>query len=276
MLHQPREWEGLKFESVEYRGRTNRSGVQLARSVLVHHRTGGRAFGVRVNGYAWKFTTHAGRFDYYPAGHYDTLNSGPDPLRAVKVEIPVGFENSVLEEGRWEGELSPRFQFQDRRLEGLVHSLVHAADSAMAPPDAILLSVALVDRLYETAGPGNGERSATFTHTVRRLIEEYIDQYLGSSIDVDKVAFLTGLARTQFGKVFRETFGMPLHKYVIARKILVATQRLLDDVRVTELSHELGFSSHAHFSTVFRHHVGITPSQFRKDSALAGKAAVRQ
>ena len=124
-------------------------------------------------------------------------------------------------------------------------------------------------RLSETDS-GN----VSFTGTVRRLIVEYIDQYLGSSIEVDRVAFLTGLARTQFGKVFRASFGMPLHQYVLARKIHVATRRLLDDVRVTELSHELGFSSHAHFSTVFRHYVGTTPSQFRRDS-VTGKLSLK-
>lgn len=272
MEHDVAEWEGLKSQLFECTGWKNAIGLTLAQSVLLYHQEGGRNVGVRASGHAWKFVSRRGRFDYFPAGQYDAIVSGPSPSRGVKVEIPVGFENAVLEEGRWGIELSPRFQFQDRRLEGLVLSMVNAAAKRLAPPDAILLSVAVVDRLYETAlPPAAGERSARFTQTVQRLIADYVDHYVGSSIDVDKVAFLTGLARTQFGKVFRESFGMPLHQYVLARKIRVATQRLLDDVRVTELSHELGFASHAHFSTVFRQHVGTTPSQFRKRGTAMAK-----
>jgi len=59
-------------------------------------------------------------------------------MRATLIEIPVAFEMSVLEEGHWGSELTPRFQFKDRRLEGLVQSLIHASDYSMAPADAVL------------------------------------------------------------------------------------------------------------------------------------------
>jgi AraC family transcriptional regulator len=268
------EWEGLESRLFECAGWMNSIDHELAQSVLLFHEQGERTVGVRSNGSSWKFVTQPGRFDYFPAGKYESIVSGPTPTSGVKVEIPSAFESSVLEEGRWGTELSARFQFQDRRLEGLVHSLLDAADRRLAPADAVLLSVAVVDRLYETALPaGGGDRSSVFTSTVKRLVVEYVDQHLGYSIDIDRVAFLTGLGRTQFGKVFRESLGMPLHQYVLARKVQVATRRLLDDVRVTELSHELGFSSHAHFSTVFRQYVGVTPSQFRKEHAAVSKVA---
>jgi AraC-like DNA-binding protein len=273
MQHYAAKWEGLTSQVFECVGWKITNDLELPHSVLLLHQEGQRSIGVRTSGSSWKFVARKGRFDYFPAGKYDAIVSGPTPIRGIKVEIPAAFENSVLEEGRWDAELSPRFQFQDRRLEGLVQSLVKAAGKRLAPPDAVLLSVAVVDRLYETAALSTAAaRHSVFTNTVRRLIVEYVDQYLGSSIDVDKVAFLTGLARTQFGKVFRESFGLPLHQYVLARKIHVATRRLLDDVRVTELSQELGFSSHAHFSTVFRHYVGTTPSEFRKHRAIPAKA----
>jgi AraC-like DNA-binding protein len=262
------EWEGLKYKEFDRTGWKTTNLLELPQSVLLFHRGGSRPVSLRSNGISWKFVTQAGRFDYFPAGNYTSVVSGPGSTHGVRVEIPVAFENSVHEEGGWGTELSPRFQFQDRRLEGLVLSLVHAAHRRLAAPDAIMLSVAVVDRLYEIAQPSAGlDRPSKFTNIVRRLIAEYVDQYLGSSIEVDRVAFLTGLARTQFGKFFRESFGMPLHRYVLTRKIHVATKRLLDDVRVTELSQELGFASHAHFSTVFRHYIGLTPSQFRKTGA---------
>lgn len=276
MQHYVAEWEGLKSERFECTGWKTLKDERLAQSVLVLHQQRDRAFSVRTRGMSVRFEAQVGRFDYYPAGLYDNILSGPSPANGLMVEIPAAFENSVLEEGRWGVELAPRFQFQDRRLEGLVRSLVDAAARRLVASDAVLLSVAIVDRLYETAQPAScAERSSRFTFTVQQLIVEYVDQYLGSSIEVDKVAFLTGLGRSQFGKIFRESFGVPLHQYILARKIEAAIRRLKDDVRVTELSHELGFSSHAHFSTVFRQYVGLTPSQFRKDSVDSAKTPVK-
>jgi len=264
-------WEGLQPRDCVCAGRKTLTALVLPRSVLLLHRQGGRAIEVCASAVTWRYTARAGCFDYYPAGTYDFVTGAQAPMRATGVDIPIAFEMSVLEEGHWGAELTPRFQFRDRRLEGLVQSLVHASGSAMAPADAVLLSVAVVDRLYETAHHAAKalDDSPIFTPTVRRLIVEYIDQHIGTPIDVDKVAFLTGLARTPFGKVFRASFELPLHQYVIARKIRLASKRLLDDVRVTELSHELGFSSHAHFATVFRQHTGLTPSEFRRDRRRA-------
>lgn len=259
------DWEGLQCGLADCDGWARHDALSLDRSVLLLHRLGGRRFAVRQRGAAWKFVARPGRFDYYPAGHYDEVASGPLAMDAIRVDIPVAFESSVLEEGHWAREMTPRFQFQDRRLEALVLAMTRGAATRSAPPEAVMLSVAVVDRLYETTeAGGHPPRSVRFTGTVQRLIADYLDQHVASPVAVEQVAALTGLARTQFAKLFRESFGEPLHRYVIARKIELATRRLLEDVLVTDLSQELGFASHAHFSTVFRSHVGATPSEYRR------------
>jgi len=118
---------------------------------------------------------------------------------------PVAFEMSVLEEGHWGSELTPRFQFKDRRLEGLcsvTHSRLRLLDGPGRRSTPLGSSR---DRLYETVRqPFQGRRGLVDVHAYRQASDrlEYIDQHIGSPIDVDKVAFLTGLARTQFGKSF--------------------------------------------------------------------------
>jgi AraC-like DNA-binding protein len=261
------EWEGLRSEAVEVTGRQSGVDVNLAQSLLVLHQRGRRAFRVRTDGYARSFVARENRLDYYPAGPYEAMSCGPQPARAVIVQIPTAFENCVVEEGKWGTQMAPRYQFQDRRLEALVLSLVHAMTSGMAAPGAVLLSVAIVDRLCETARP-NAVLSTPlgFTPTVKRLIAEYVDHHIGSAADLDRVAFLTGLARSQFGRLFRESFGAPMHQFVIRRKIEIATKLLLNNARVTDVALQLGFSSHAHFSTVFHRHTGLSPSSFRRES----------
>src|ERR1700733_364657 len=126
MQHYAVKWEGLKSQPFECVGWRNPEDVELTQSVLLFHQEGQRTIAVRSSGASWKFVAREGRFDYFPAGRYDSIVSGPTGIRGIKVEIPAAFENSVLEEGRWGSELSPRFQFQDRRLEGLIEALVHA------------------------------------------------------------------------------------------------------------------------------------------------------
>jgi AraC-like DNA-binding protein len=258
--------EGLESTVYQCTDWKSYASADAPKSVLMFHRSAGRSFTFRTDGTGWRFEAKQGRFDYYPAGRYEALLNGPVPMDAIAFMIPASFENTVLEEGRWAANLAPRFQFQDWRLEQLMKSLYETSQRAGAnAPGTALLSVSVVDRLYQITPPKRGARPPTsFSPTIQRLICRYIDDHLSSCIDVEKVAILTGLGRTQFNKNFRQSFGTPFHQYVIAKKVETAAVRLRENTLVTQLSHELGFSSHAHFTTVFKQHMGITPSEFRR------------
>jgi AraC-like DNA-binding protein len=265
--------ESLDVGTIECSGWSRADNVDLPRAILLLHRSGGRRFRVCARGSVWTFACRAARFDYYAAGHYDAIACGPLAMQAIRIEIPIDLQQSVIDRGRRDVELTPRFQFQDRRLEALVQALHGTGTIKRQPSAAAMLSIALVDRLMELcASTKVSPMSDRFSRTLARLIVDCIDQSLASPVDVETVASLTGLGRTQFSKLFRTSFGMPLHQYVIARKVHIATRRLLEEVLVTDLSQELGFSSHAHFSTVFKSHVGTTPSDYRKRRLSSAEA----
>ena len=252
---------------------------EVPESLLVLHTDGGSETQVRMGGRAWNVTVTARRFDYYPAGYYESYVGGPAASRAYMIRIPAAFEYSVLEEGGYRAPLLPRFQFCDRRLEALVEALAAVTADRRDLADAVILSAAIVDRMVELVSPSGREAAGPvrFSPTVRRLIKEYLDMNLGGRSDIDRIAFLTGLARTQSAQAFRQSFGMPLHKYLVQRRMDAALQRLADtDMTVTQLAHELGFSSHAHFTTVFRQHMGMTPSSYRADQRFRTRYRTRE
>jgi len=70
-------------------------------------------------------------------------------------------------------------------------------------------------------------------------------------------------------RVFRAHTGFSLHRYILMLRLAAALERLEDPrCRLSDLAHELGFSSHAHFAAVFARAFGCPPSTVR-----AGKAA---
>jgi AraC-like DNA-binding protein len=258
-------WEGLTFERSESQGHSVGLRLTLADSRLVLHEVSGRAYKIRHGSKQWQFTSQEGKFDYFPAGDYEVLSSSAHPMRASVVRIPVGFERSVWQERGTAEYRSPRLQFSDRRLSAIVHFLADAfARLAIPyPADAVLLSVALVDRLEDLAVPARA-RSAKFSRVLAKVIAECIEEHLDEPLPLSRLAMLVGLARTQFGQMFKLSFGAPLHQYTLSRKIEVARSRLkFDSLAVGDLAHELGFSSHSHFTTVFRLWTGTTPSQYR-------------
>jgi len=64
---------------------------------------------------------------------------------------------------------------------------------------------------------------------------------------------------------FRRLTGQTMTSYRHALRMQLALERLRDSPSdLTALALELGYSSHSHFTQVFRRHIGITPSEVRE------------
>ena len=52
-------------------------------------------------------------------------------------------------------------------------------------------------------------------------------------------------------------------KYINRRRMDLACEMLSNDMKITEIAYELGFSSAQHFTNIFRSYYGISPSKWR-------------
>jgi AraC-like DNA-binding protein len=97
-----------------------------------------------------------------------------------------------------------------------------------------------------------------------RRVLDYIEANLCQQLLMDELAAIACLSPSHFARVFRETFGRTAHRYVTERRIDRA-KRALATTRdpVTLIAFDCGFSTSAHFATVFRQHVGVSPSAYR-------------
>lgn len=266
--------EGLDCVRLEGQAAFQQAPAILPDSLLVYHELGGCSLEIRCQGHAWRHVAEVGTFEYLPAGPYALLGRGPQACRVVIVRIPDAFEQAVQEDEEWVPDLLPRPGLRDARLRALLGSLLAA--SAGVGAWSVILSAALANRLYERIYARSRSDGTVLTRTMRRLIAEYVEENIGHPGQLDRVAELTGLGRTQFGKAFAATFGTTLHRYVTRRRMAIAAERLeAPEVSLTQLAHDLGFSSHAHFSTTFRQHYAHTPSGWRRLS-LSERSSLRQ
>ena len=67
----------------------------------------------------------------------------------------------------------------------------------------------------------------------------------------------------QLCREFRAATGMTITRYRHSLRLRIALDRLRGRIDLTELALDLGYSSHSHFTYVFRHHFGVTPSCYR-------------
>ncbi len=240
--------------------------VKFPESRLVYHLLGGRVLALRQGVLDSRYRIRKNHLDLYPREQYDSIVCGPGEAHCLVVDIPPHCEISIQEEGKWKKRPGVNIQFYDRRLETLVFSLFHAQSKTAEPLTTIMLSTAIVDRLFELANASAYE--AMLTGTMSNMLSQLIDFDI-DTVTLERAAYFTGLGKTQFSKIFRNTFGVPFHRYVLIRRVQIAAKRLRTSVGMTQLAQDLGFSSHAHFSTVFRQVAGRTPKDFRAfDSTL--------
>lgn len=120
---------------------------------------------------------------------------------------------------------------------------------------------------------GNGfepmsSRHERTIHQIKQLINEFIQE---SPVTRKKVKLSEKLAETlhlnydSLSEMFSNSEGITLEKYTITKRIEKVIELLMYSNRsLTEISHQLGFSSINHLSKQFKEIVGLSPSHYRK------------
>lgn len=111
------------------------------------------------------------------------------------------------------------------------------------------------------AQPGTRQRHRRLAERCEALLATRYDQPLTlESLAAD-------LATTPFhlSRVFSAHRGRSIHQHLLQLRLRAAVDRMLDrpGLPLTEVGLELGFATPSHFSSAFRKHFGIPPSQFR-------------
>ncbi len=97
------------------------------------------------------------------------------------------------------------------------------------------------------------------------LIREYIDSNCESPFSLEDIAAYFFVSPKHVIRIFKAKYGIPPMQYALQKRIETACHLLArTQLRITEISDVLCFSSSKHFSNTFHKHMGISPSAFRK------------
>ncbi len=103
-----------------------------------------------------------------------------------------------------------------------------------------------------------------------KRVSQFVEEHLSSSIRCEDLAALCRLSVSHFSKSFRQSFGVPPHRYVQGRRIDRAKKLLIESGEpLVQIALECGMADQAHLSRLFRQATGETPSSFRRRRAYA-------
>jgi AraC family transcriptional regulator len=220
----------------------------------------------------------SGRLSFVPRGHKFSGWQMPRVLSQVTY-FYIDPNGPLLDpELRFaETEFQPRLFFQDRDLYRIASKLKAQPDDE-APGRrqyAESLSILLAHELLRL---NNGARDATHatTHDAtyvrgglaarqRKQISDYVEEHLAENVPLATLADVAKLSPFHFARAFKESFGMPPHRYLTSRRVARAKTLLADPATsVTQVGVAVGFGDTSAFTTAFRRHTGVTPTSYRR------------
>lgn len=152
-----------------------------------------------------------------------------------------------------------------------VRRLEQAAAAPLEHLWADVTGLQLVADVLESAFERNGQTPKRRASTAEDHAERteaakiYLASRMSDAVTLEDVATAVNASPFNFARIFQQQTGLPVHRYLTLLRLRAALERIADPhVDLTDVALDLGFSSHSHFTDVFRREFGETPSTFRQ------------
>jgi len=264
-----RAWRGLNADLLRVpRGLSRVPGGEL-HSMAIHHGPPVNA-DCRCGGLRMRRVQKAGDIDIVPAGMDGAWEDDAD-CQILRLSLQPSLLHRVAEElGRDAGktELLPRLQVRDARIEAIGWA-VKADLEADTPSDPLYvdflanaLAVRLIEIAHSRSPEPEGRSAARLSARQLRILTEFIETHLDQKLRLADLATVVGVRITRLKALFRNSTGVPVHQYVMRRRIeyaraLIATTAM----PASEVALAAGFAHQSHMASTMRRLLGQTPSE---------------
>ncbi len=180
------------------------------------------------------------------------LNAGPDARKLLPLLI---------------GEIQNMFGLDDPAQILLRDLTVQSGDTPFGAEQMICnymeqLLIAMLRGAERSGQPSRGARSGVENSTVSRAVA-YIQSHLGEKLSVPLIAAQVNYSRAYLSEVFASCLGMSVMEYVEEERLRRAKRLLAEnELSITDIAAQLGFSSVHYFSRRFRLKTGSPPTSY--------------
>ena len=94
------------------------------------------------------------------------------------------------------------------------------------------------------------------------IIQDYLTANYAENTSLEQLSDLVNLKPLRLLRVFRKTFGLPPHAYLVQVRLTQAKKLLATGMSIAEVAAETGFSDQSHLHRHFKRIVGVTPGKY--------------
>jgi AraC family transcriptional regulator len=206
------------------------------------------------------------KFTFVPAGH--AYHEWQEP-RVLSRGLYFYFDPAALPVFA-DVSFAPRLFFEDAALWDTalkMSVLIERAGTANQPYLEALGNVLAHELVRLNAGAPRAEAPTRggLAGWQQRIVTSYIEEHLAESITLATLARLVRLSPYYFCRAFKQSFGVPPHRYHTRLRIERA-KTLLAKIApsVTDIGFSVGFSQTSSFTAAFRKTTGLTPTAYHR------------
>lgn len=96
----------------------------------------------------------------------------------------------------------------------------------------------------------------------------HIESNLDQDWTLSTVARLARSNQTYIKQDVKDLFGLSFRKWLSKKRLSAAVDLLGSDVAISQIASDIGYKSQAHFATLFKNEIGMTPSEYRHSLQL--------
>jgi AraC family transcriptional regulator len=211
-----------------------------------------------------------GEFDVLPASSSVAwVDQGSSLFLAVGLEHEL-VRRTALEMGLDPDRVAftPRLTCRDPQIEHLLWALKAEleVDEPLGRLYADSLGVALAAQLLRRWSDAQSKRlPGRLTNTQLKRVLSYIHDRLAGSLTLIEIAEIANVSPSHFNLLFKQSVGMPVHRYVMRRRVERAAELLTrTQLPLCDIALKAGFANQSHMALRMRRAIGVTPKELRE------------
>jgi len=215
-----------------------------------------------------------GQIDLLPAGSVDIWEADQDstairfqfsPARVRATAVDMGSNPDTIE-------LLPQRKAQDTQIDHIVAAINLALSEGMPLTRSYgeNLGTALLARVITTFGASRPAKARSgLSKKQIQLLSDYIDGHIDRQLSSAELAVVIGVSIPYFRILFRRSMGIPVHQYVIQRRVEKANGLLRQGRSISQAAAEAGFADQSHLARSMRRVIGLLPLEIMRLNKLS-------
>jgi AraC family transcriptional regulator len=234
----------------------------------------------RRGGQRFTGTSVHGDIDVIPSRTAARWEMHDDNDTALVLSLPQALLDAVAVECGMDAarlEIRNRFQIRDAELETLSGAMKREMELG-CPSGRIYmngLALAVASRLvvwHSSAAKMPVAPNEGLSGLRLKQVLTFIEEQLSEDLSVEQIAAAAGVSASHVKTLFRKAMGVPVHQYVIQRRVERAKALLTEDsLSMAEIAAATGFAHQSHMARHMRRVLGMPPLAMKR--LLADTAA---